>query len=285
MGKHCCYAQVHLSPPMLDFMKALLLSLCLTLCFPLTARADEALGWQAYKAGDFVRARELFAQAGTPDGFAAACRTGLVLGGFYQTGEASVRSLHRALDDCKAAVAIEPTHVDAHISYAIGLGFEGKRLKKAKYAKASLLLLEDLLVVSDDYGILHAALGGWHTSVYEAGFFARLALGGKRSKARAHFERAVALAPEDIGVRYEFIKYLAYGKSDERQEALTEIATLATLPVRDIFDRFLLQRAQDIGAMIEAEDKDGLEAALEAATAFTNIREQKDQPAYPLEAE
>jgi len=270
---------------MMALMKVLAALFCLFLATLAPARASETAGWQAYNAGDYVLARALFERAATADGFAAACRTGLVIGGFFEDGDTSVASLHRAMDDCKAAINLNADHLDARISYAIGLGFEAKRLKKAKYAKASREGLEALLVGSDNYGILHAALGGWHTTVYEAGFFARLALGAKRDIARAHFDKAVALAPDDVGVRFEFIKYLAYGKKDEQQEALTEIAALAALPVRDVFDRFLVSRAQKIGAMIEAGDKDGFEAALEAATAFPAIRKQKDLPAYPLEGD
>ncbi len=279
------YAEVHLQSPMVGFMKAITALLCLILAATVPVRADEAAGWQAYGAGDFASARDLFEKAATPDSLAAACRTGLVIGGFFEQGDASVASLHRAMDDCKAAISLDADHLDARISFAIGLGFEAKRLRKAKYAKASREGLEALLVGSDDYGILHAALGGWHTTVYEAGFFARLALGAKRDIARAHFDNAVALAPDDIGVRFEFIKYLAYGKKDEQQEAIKEISALGALPVHDAFDRFLIDRAQKIGAMIETGDKRGLEDALEAATAFATIRKQKDLPAYPLEGE
>ncbi len=264
-------------------MKVLAALLCLIVAATAPIRADEAAGWHAYNAGDYAAARDLFERAATPDGFAAACRTGLVIGGFFEEGDASVASLHRAMDDCKAAIRLDADHLDARISLAIGLGFEAKRLKKAKYAKASRQGLETLLVGSDDYGILHAALGGWHTTVYEAGFFARLALGAKRDIARAHFDKAVVQAPEDIGVRFEFIKYLAYGKKDEQHEAIREISALDGLPVHDAFDRFLIGRAQKIGAMIEAGDKRGLEDALGAATAFATIRKQKDLPAYPLE--
>ncbi|MFC4346629.1 hypothetical protein ACFO5Q_02060 [Kordiimonas lipolytica] len=266
-------------------MRVLVFTLCLLFLGPPSAHADVNAGWEAYRAGDYQKARDLFEAAGGAEGYAAACRTGLVLGGFFENGETQVHTLHRALDDCNAAIELDGDQLDARISYAVGLGFEGKRLKKVKYAKASRRKLEDLIVVSGDYGILHAALGGWHTTVYEAGFFARLALGAKRGIARQQFEKAVTLAPNDIGVRFEFIKYLAYGKKDEHKEALEEIKQVSALPAHDAFDRFLVAQARTIGAMIVAGSEDGLEAALEAATPFASIRDHKNLPAYPLETD
>jgi len=267
-------------------MRVLIFTLCLLFLGPLPpARADLTVGWKAYNAGEYQKARDLFEAAGGTEGYAAACRTGLVLGGFFENGETQVHTLHRALDDCKAAIELDGDQLDARISYAVGLGFEGKRLKKVKYAKASRRKLEDLIVVSGDYGILHAALGGWHTTVYEAGFFARLALGAKRDIARQQFEKAVTLAPNDIGVRFEFIKYLAYGNGDEHKEALAEIQKVATLPAHDAFDQYMIGKTKAIGAMIEAKDESGLQDALEAATPFASIRDHKNLPAYPLETD
>lgn len=259
------------------FMTALILS------YP--CRADMDKGWQAYADGDYSRARQLFLEDPSAPGLAAACQAGLVKGGFFEDAATAVKTLHEALDHCKAALLLDPSHIDARISYAIGLGFEGKRLKKASYAKASKAMLEETTILQPDYPILLAALGGWHSEVYNAGFFARLALGPKRETAADHFARALALAPESIRVRFEFIKFLAHGKKSDWARAREELGILESLKPRDAFARFLKGRALVIRAALENKDKKALEEALDRATAFSQIVDSDEPAPYPIEDE
>ena len=265
-------------------MRILFLISLIAFSFQSTEAAGVRLGWEAYRDGNFERARELFDAAGTADGHAASCQTGLVIGGFFDKGDAAARSLHRALEACEAALAIDRRHRDARISYAIALGFEAKRVKKAGYAKASRLLLEENVRVWPDYAIAHAGLGGWHTAVAEAGMLARMVLRAKRSLAKSALEKAIALDASDIGVRYEMIKYLALGKKAERKAALAQIAETLAITAEDAFDVYLKEKLLPLRRALEAGDKKDIRAAVAEITAFNRIEEARAAAPYPLSA-
>lgn len=274
------YGNIHTPRAILARMIRSLFSVFLFLSLAVPTHASVADGWKAYESGDYQRARQLFLKDDSAEGFAAACRAELVIGGYFSPPVDSARTLHDALDHCDEAIRRDPAHADAGISYAVALGFEAKRAKKPGYAKAGRQRLEALLLDYDNYGILHAALGGWHAAVSNAGFMARMYLGASRKKANSHFERAVELMPGDIGVRFEFIKFLAQGKKRDKAQALEEIAILVSLTPYDAFDRFLQARAQAVADAIKAADKQALKQALAAATAFDKTASAKDVAPY-----
>lgn len=243
-------------------------------------KADSREGWLAYEKGDYGAALSHFDAESTPEAHMGACRTGLVIGGFFSESEAMVRALHKALDHCNAARQNAPAMVNAHISYAVAIGLEGKRLKSPRLAKQCRTLLEDHLVVWNDYPELLAALGGWHTQVHEAGFLARVFLGARRAKARHYLEQAVALAPNNVPIRLEHIKFLALGKKDERKQALAAFEAFTALEPRDAFEAFLQDRTAALQAALQADDKDAIRIAVDQVSAFNRIEEMKDLPAY-----
>lgn len=254
-------------------------------CVSSGAHADTAAGWAAYKDGQYDRAAALFEQDNSAEAHMGACRSWLVIGGFFRQGDAMVDALHRAIDHCAAAKDMDPSLIDAQISYAVAIGLEGKRLKSPKLAKRCRHLLEEQLVVWNNYSELLAALGGWHTQVHEAGFMARLFLGARRSKAEDMLKRAVSLAPDNLAVRLEWIKFLALGKKDDRAAALTAFEAFDSLEPQDAFEAYLKLQAISLRTALQAGDKRAAEQAVDAVSAFTGIEEMKDLPTHPLAAQ
>lgn len=281
MPRH--YGNVHLHRYIIRTMIRFFLTSFMLLASSLPSGASIPDGWAAYEAGDYEKARTFFLEDTSAEGFAAACRADLVIGGYFSKLAESARLLHDALDLCGKALEEDPTHADAGISYAVALGFEAKRTKKPAYAKAARQRLEALQQDYDTYGILHAALGGWHAAVSNAGFMARMYLGASRKKAQAHFDRAIELMPGDVGVRFEYIKFLAQGRKQQRKRALEEIAVLADLPAFDAFDRFLQTRARAIAEAIQSGNKSRLKQALAEATAFETAASKETLAAYGYE--
>lgn len=241
-------------------------------------------GWQDFVSGAFENARERAAASHTADGLALACRSGLVIGGFQQTGEASVVSLHRALEDCSEALHMDPHNIVASVSYALALGYEGKRLKKASYIKASRERLEHCLAHHPDDPLVTAALGGWHSAVSNAGFLARVALGGSRKDAEAYFQRAIELDPRSVGTRFEYVRFLARGGKDDRKEALKQLhATLAIKP-DDAAEEIMLARLAELIVPLEADDKKAARDTVERTAAFRDLADMRDmETRFPLE--
>jgi tetratricopeptide (TPR) repeat protein len=241
-------------------------------------------GWQDFVSGAFDSARERAAASHTADGLALACRSGLVIGGFQETGEASVISLHRALEDCSAALHMDPHNIVASVSYALALGYEGKRLKKASYIKASRERLEHCLAHHPDDPLVTAALGGWHSAVSNAGFLARLALGGSRKDAENYFRRAIELDDRSVGTRFEYIRFLARGGSDERAEALRQLRITLGIKPEDAAEEIMLARLAELTAPLEADDKNAARDTVERTAAFRDLADMRDmETRFPLE--
>ncbi|TNE61508.1 MAG: hypothetical protein EP335_16130 [Alphaproteobacteria bacterium] len=252
--------------------------LCLFLFLSLPARAvdmDDAVFYHdAIKAG---RA------AGDADGFAAACRAGLSLGGFYETGEIAVMRLHGAIDDCRKALGLAPHHTIASISYGIGLSFESKRIHKAGLAKLAKERFEALVEEKPDNALAHGALGGWHAHVAASGFMARMVLGASRKTAEEEFARSLALAKPDRPLLLEYIKFLAGGDKRDRAAALALMPTYHALPVTSPLDRLMDERSRKLEDALRADDKGDIKDALPLVSAFWDIADWDSAPALTEE--
>lgn len=235
--------------------------------FSLPVHAADAASYYAAEISTSRAAR-------TADGYAHACQAGLTLGGFLEEGDAAVESLHAAIDDCRAALRLDPHHLNASLSYGIGLSFESKRTHKAELAKIARDLFEKLVAEKPDNPLPHAALADWHAHVSSAGLFARLALGGSRKRAREEFEASFALGTPTKPLMLEYIKFLARDGRDDRAEALAAYSRYRTLaPIAGPLDTLLDTYAQALAQALEADDKKAIKKALADATAFEDIRD------------
>lgn len=234
--------------------------------------ADElALAKQDYSRGDFARARTTAQQLDTAEGYALACQSGLVIGGFQEQGIPAVMSLHGALADCRKALDLDPTHYRAGLSHAIALGFEGQRLRKTAYARASKKNIESLITRYPDNALALGALGGWHAAVSREGVFARLILDASRAEASTLYSKALQLPGAELPLYFEFIRFLASGNSLERAKALTVLAKVFEKPPNGALEKLLIDKSLQIKDAIEFNDKKLLKKALEEATPFNDI--------------
>ena len=106
------------------------------------------------------------------------------------------------------------------MSLAVALRFEGKRTSKTFYPKKARLLLEDLVKRYPDNATAYGALASWHSQVSAAGFFARIALGASRKKAKKLFREAFTRGAMDYALHIEYLKFMAVGSKKERMEAI-----------------------------------------------------------------
>jgi hypothetical protein len=252
-------------------MKAFALGFFIALSFlqgPTARAADAAL---AFASGDFGAARTAGRAAGSAEGSALACEAGLVLGSYLERGEARVRSLHAAIEDCAAAVRGGGAGVGPYVNYAIGFGFEAKRLHSVGGASASKKLFAEAVARFPDSGFAHAALAGWHANVTRQAGLGRIALGASPDDARRGFMTATRLDPENPVILFEQLRFLAAGDRQDRLAARDVAAQLARLSPRDAFEALILQKAAPLGAALSGNEKD-LDTALDAAEPFAGVR-------------
>jgi len=257
---------------------ALIFSLFISL--PLAAQPP---GWDAFVSGDFEKARSAGQKDGSAEGLAHACRAGLILAGFKEKGTKAIQSLHMAIRNCNAALQLQPDHFFAKMSLAIGLSYEGRRLKRPSYPLRAKAYLQELIVQEPMNPLGHGALAAWHSEVSAAGFIARIALGARRSKAEKSFKLARIREGTDYALRFEYVKFLARGNKKMRLLALAEAQSLIQESKLSAFDHILKKHCEILAAALEKNSKRAIKTALKQASAFQNASSEREVARYPLE--
>ena len=258
---------------------------------PYTGAQQNAAGWAKYANGDFHGARAESALAAQQenriDDYALACRSGLVVGGFLETGKNAVASLHQALRDCELALERDPDHYVASLSHAIAIGFEGLRLRKASYARTSRREIERLISKYPDNALALGALAGWHAAVAREGWLARLFLSASRKEAGRLYDEAVILPGAELPLLYEHIRFLADGNADEKARAVRLIEQMIVAGPGDGLGALLISRSRNLLDALKNGRKKTLQAAIDQATPFSGIDDwgktgKSGIDAYPL---
>ena len=255
----------------------------LLMFFVHTPQDKHPVGWTNFKEGRFNDAIDQARKSGSADDLSLACRAGLTAAGYLKSGEEAVVMLHSAASDCEAALRLDPRHLEATLSLALAVGYEGKRLGKPGHATAARKIIERLIESYPKDPMPAAALGGWHGAVANAGFLARSYLGGSKKKAIEWFDHSRQLGEWDIALRFEYVKFLAMGNKKNRAEALKQIdLLLATEPLLAI-DRMLQDRTRLIRPAVVKGRKRSIKGLVGSLTAFPGIKKQKNLPAYAFD--
>lgn len=260
---------------------------CLFCCFLVSVffaqSAADAAG--AFAAGDFAAARQAGESAGTAEGYSLACEAGLVLGSYFEAGEARIRTLHRAINDCAQAIRSGDAGAGAYVNYAIGVGFEAKRLHSVGAALNTRKLFTEAVMRFPDTGFAQAALAGWHSNVTREAGIGRVALGASREEARRRFAIAISLDPGNPVIRFEQLRFLAAGGREDRRAAVETAAVMAAMKPQGAFEAFVLERARALSASLAANERD-VDAAITATEPFEGVRGEAPQLKFkaPFEA-
>lgn len=187
--------------------------------WPFSAFADEDEIQKLYDEGQFSSAAKLGEEEGSVHGLLLASQAYLVMA-TYQGDHAVETHLGRAELVRKAralslsVTSLNESNILAVLNIVITSGLLNRldksslkeKIKKAKVAKKKLLWA---LQQDGDHPLVHATLAAWHGEVIDqaGGLFGRIIFGASRKKLRQHYQKAMALAPKDIPVKLEYIKY------------------------------------------------------------------------------
>ena len=251
---------------------------------PALMAQENAPGWSAFLTSNFRGALTEATEAGTADGYALACRAATVLGGYFSTGDEAVAYLHKAIENCEKALEQDPDHLIGKMTYAMTVGFEGKRINSPSYASRSRKIFEELVSTYPENPLARAGLAGWHSEVHAAGFFIRTALGGSRKKAKTGFEEALALGTLDLPLRLEYAKFLARGKKSDREAAFKLLTAIEQATPANGFERILIGVATKIKVAVASGKKSRITKAIKETGAFFGIEDWDDAQKYELSA-
>lgn len=190
-----------------------------------------------YDRGAMLKAAELARGFGTADGHALAAQATLVAATYQVPGGPDRKLLHQAADEARAALALDPNHLQAHLRLAMALGYmaEGSPIEAhlgglAHEAKA---LLDRALALAPDDAWAHGVLGVWHLRVvrHAGPMLAESLYGATLEQGRAQCEEAASLAPDILAIRFGCATAsLEAAPRRYRQEAVEILDTVVRLP-------------------------------------------------------
>ncbi len=214
---------------------ALLVS-CVLLVFTAKASfADSLLDVRA--ALDLGQYEAVVAQAGRFDTAEAYVLAAEALNAQLLLGQAErkIQTAKKAMKMAKAAFELDPDTKNAQLQYAIAYGFYGRHVSsftawRKNLPKKIRTAIDKAALSAPDDPRAHALKGAWHLNLlYKAGGFdVTKRYGANQAEGIAHFETALAQAPDDIIISASFIM-LAFVLEPEARAAQTEQSLLAVL--------------------------------------------------------
>ncbi len=163
-----------------------------------------------YAAGEFVAAADLADTQPSAASRAFASRALVAACASAQSPAMIDALLTRAEGSARQALALDPHSVDARLQLALVFGMEGRRVSLAhafasRFASRGKRLIDDALALDPNDAHAHAMLGAWHLEVMRRGGAAGAFFYGARTSAGiTEFERARALAPNDVLIQLHY---------------------------------------------------------------------------------
>lgn len=237
----------------------------------LPARAEltnPALAAQ-FQNGNYLRAAEAAEQHGSADDLAFAARSLLALC-MTGSGEVDPVLLERAFQDAARAVALDEGHVEGRLQLAIAASLKTRSMGLMEANRSGLgalgkALAESVLEDDPQNFYAHGFAAVWHVEVRRrAGGLGSMMVGASTREGREHYARAAELAPDDVGIHWQFGRALvALDSRKYRREA--EAALMAGIEAQagDHVERVMQARAEQLLSVLREDRKAAEALALE----------------------
>jgi hypothetical protein len=224
-----------------------------------------------YAAGEFVAAADLADTQASASSRAFASRALVAACAAARSRGAIDALLERAETSAREALSLDPRSVDARLQLALVYGMEGRRVSLAqafasRYAGRGKRLIDEALAIDPSNAHAHAMLGAWNLEVVRRGGGAgALIYGARAGTGFAEFERARALAPDDMLIPLHFavallgLDPIAYGPRANR--LLREVIAGSA---NDALESLGQDTAQRLQAALARSPQDALRVARES---------------------
>jgi hypothetical protein len=223
------------------------------------AFADIEAAAEAFRAGRYDAAFEQAAAEPGADSHAFRART-LLAKAMCGEGEPSRTLIDKALAEANAALKAQPGHGEGRLQKAIALSLIIRPMKlddarKTGYGEESKALAEAVLVEEPANVYAHGFLAVWHVEVERRGGMIGAAMMGASLKAaRRHYDEAIRLAPEDIGLRWQWARALAALDAKKHLAEIEEALEVAVnTELASDLDRVMQDRAARLLEVVNRE--------------------------------
>jgi hypothetical protein len=224
----------------------------------LPAAADVAAAEAAFRAGLYDLALQEASAEASADARALKART-ILTQAICAGGEPKTEAIRSALAEAEAALKIDARHGEARLQKAIALSLLTRPMsvweaRDSGYGPKAKALAEGVLA---DDPANHYALGFlavWHVEVHRRGGSVGAAMMGASLKsAKGHYAEAVRLAPEDVGLRWQWARALAaLDAKAYHREIEAELKAAIDIDPPTELDRVMQARAAALLGLVES---------------------------------
>lgn len=209
-----------------------------------------------FARGEYLTAAEAAESAAGADDLAFAARALLA---YCMTGvsEPDGALVDRAARDAEAALREEPDHEEAQLQLAIALSLKSRVMDPmaawaAGYGDKGKKLAEGVLKGDPQNFYAHGFLAVWNVEVERrGGSMGAWVMGASIDEARRHYDVARALAPDDVGIHWQYARALAALDLARYQGEVTTVLRRATgAVVSDHVEEVMQERSQRLLAAI-----------------------------------
>jgi hypothetical protein len=228
-------------------VRQILLALALLIGAEAAARGQDLReAYALYDDGVMLKAAELARGFGTADGYALAAQATLVAAIYQVQGGPDRGLLRQAATDARAALAIDPDHLQAHLRLALALGYLAEGDPINAHLNGSVhegrALLDRALALAPDSAWAHGVLGIWHLRVVKhAGpILAESLYGASLEQGRGQCDEAAKLAPQILAVQFGCaLALLEADPTHQTRDVIEILDTVARLPAGDAAARLI----------------------------------------------
>ncbi|MEM1146727.1 MAG: hypothetical protein AAGA72_00530 [Pseudomonadota bacterium] len=189
--------------------------LLLLLFISTTARADTPAHITAFLEGRYVEAAALAQAETTPDRLAFAARSFLAEAMSADVYNPSAKLIDTAEQLAKRALDTEPAHIEGRLQLAIALSLRARALSSREamrggFGETTRDLAQSVLRDDPSNIYAHGFLAVWHLEVRRrGGTIGASIMGASVKKARRHYQLAIADAPDDASLHWQYARALA----------------------------------------------------------------------------
>jgi tetratricopeptide (TPR) repeat protein len=227
----------------------------LVLAAVVLATAGPALGnppaklTDMFARGDYMEAAAEAELAASADDLAFAARSLLAhcMTG-TQAPEAAI--VDRASKDAEAALKLDPGHEEGRLQLAIALSLKSRTMGlldawSAGYGDKGRSLVSEVLAKDPANFYAHGFLAVWNVEVFHrGGSIGATFMGASLKEARRQYDAAVRLAPDDVGIHWQYGRALAaLDVKDHGAEAIEVLGRAVAAKADDHVEKIMQDRA------------------------------------------
>ena len=248
-------------------MKQLIAALLL---FAPGALAQDASQLADFNSGKYAAAADVQAAEATPDLLAFKARA-VLASGICGEAQPSNALLSKAEDFARAALSLNPNHVEAQLQLAIALSLKARPMTnreamKAGYGSEAKELAERALQLDPVNAYANGFMAVWHLEVVRrGGALGSRIMGASVKQARTHYQRANAASSDDASIHWQYARALAALNAKKyKTEINAALSAAVRAPKESHVESVMSARAGKLQKMLQVETRKTVEAWAES---------------------